>query len=155
MRHTIKWILPIVALVSGTGISAGVFADSPHSGHGSMSPGMYMHGKSWMGDLTDEQQSKIDQLRLKYKQQKYLLKAKIQQAKTELALLITTDSPNQGAIDKKIDQIVDLKREKMKLKAGHKIEVRKLLTDAQRVHFDMHVLKRATGGKCHGRGRGH
>ena len=70
-----------------------------------------------------------------------------EQAKVELALLITSDSPSKKEINSKIDQVLKLKGEKMHLAADHKVEVRKLLTTEQRVSFDTHVLKKAYRGK--------
>jgi len=62
--------------------------------------------------------------------------------------------PDQKAINKQIDKIVKLKAEKMRLKAAHKVEVRKVLNDDQRVQFDMKILKSAYHGK-QGHHRGH
>ena len=125
-------------------------------GGGKRYKGMYgaMHGSghSWKASLTDEQRKKVDKLRLAYKRDKYLLKAKLKQAKVEFALLITKDSPSKSDINSKIDQITKLKKEKLHLKANHKISIRKLLTEDQRVQFDLAVLKRMAKGK-HGRGR--
>ena len=122
---------------------------------GGMREGMYgaRHGfgHSWKASLTDEQRKKVDKLRLTYKRTKYLLKAKLKQAKIEFALLITKDSPKKSNINSKIDQILKLKKEKLHLKASHKISIRKLLTEEQRVQFDLAVLKRMAKGK-HGRG---
>jgi len=122
---------------------------------GGMREGMYGarqgFGHSWKASLTGEQRKKVDKLRLTYKRTKYLLKAKLKQAKIEFALLVTTDSPKKSAINSKIDQIVKLKKEKLHLKANHKISIRKLLTEEQRVQFDLAVLKRMAKGK-HGRG---
>ena len=104
-------------------------------------------GHSWKASLTDEQSKKVDKLRLAYKRDKYLLKAKLKQAKVEFALLITKDSPSKSDINSKIDQIAKLKKDKLHLKANHKISIRKLLTEDQRVQFDLAVLKRMAKGK--------
>ena len=103
------------------------------------------HGmKCWRASLTEEQSTKYAQLKLAFKQKVLPLKAKIKQAKIDLALLVGTDNPNQNAIDKKIDEIAKMKAEKMRLKTAHRIEVRKLLTPEQRVSFDMKLLKKAS-----------
>ena len=73
----------------------------------------------------DDDRFVSEELRLAYKRDKYLLKAKLKQAKVEFALLITTDSPNKSSISSKIDQIVKLKKEKLHLKENHKINIRK------------------------------
>ena len=108
---------------------------------------MTHYGGSWKASLTDEQIKQIAKLKLDYKKKKYPLKTKMKQAKIELALLMTSDKPSQKAISKKIDQLVKLKSQKLHLKANHKIAVRKLLNEDQRVKFDMKILKRAYHGK--------
>ena len=108
-------------------------------------------GGGWWASMTTEQQDQVAKLKLEYKKQKLPLKTEIKQAKLELAMLITSDNPSQKAIDKKIDQIVQLKSKKMHLKAKHKIAVRKVLNESQRLRFDMKILKKAYHGKGHGR----
>lgn len=158
MRTLTTLTLGILITAGGIGIPLIATAEpSPRGGQGMMHDGGGMHGArhgfghSWKASLSDEQRKKADKLRLAYKRDKYLLKAKLKQAKVEFALLITTDSPNKSSISSKIDQIVKLKKEKLHLKANHKINIRKLLTDEQRVKFDLAVLKRMAKGK-HGRG---
>ena len=153
MKYLIAAVLSTALIGSGMGLAGSALADEQGmhdmgAMHGK-GYGMYYHGggDSWKASLTDEQSKQIDKLRLDYKQKAYLLKAKIKQAKIELAMLITADSPKQKDIDKKIDEILKLKGEKMHIKAAHKISVRKLLTEEQRVQFDLHVLKKAAGGK--------
>ena len=153
MKYLIAAVLSTALMGGGLGLTGTALADT-HGMHGmgemhGKGYGMYHHGgrDSWKASLTDEQSKQIDKLRLAYKQKSYLLKAKIKQAKIELAMLITSNDPKQKDIDKKIDEILKLKGEKMRLKASHKISVRKLLTEEQRVQFDLHVLKKAAGGK--------
>ena len=161
--------LTLGILLTTVGISIPLLAtadpSSHHMGYGGMHEGRMMHdgsmggygpghgsGHSWKTSLTDEQRKKVDKLRLAYKQEKYLLKAKLKQAKVEFALLITEDKPSKSSIDKKIDQIIKLKKEKLRLKADHKINVRKQLSEDQRVQFDLAVLKKMSKGK-HRKGR--
>ena len=162
--------LTLGLLITAGGISIPLLATaapSPGWERGEMHEGRMMHegrrmggghgaghgfGHSWKASLSDEQRKTVDKLRLAYKRDKYLLKAKLKQAKVELALLITKDSPEKSAINSKIDQIVKLKKEKLHLKANHKINVRRVLTEDQRVQFDLAVLKRMAKGK-HGKGR--
>ena len=152
--------LTLTLLITAGGISLPLLATaepSPRWEHGRMHGGGMMHeggygtkhsfGHNWKASLTDEQSKKIDKLRLSYKRNTYLLKAKLKQAKVELALLITEDEPNKSGISSKIDQITKLKKEKLHLKTNHKIDVRKLLTEDQRVQFDLAVLKKAAKGK--------
>ena len=167
MKTLTTFILGILITAGGISIPLIVAAEpSPGWEHGRMHEGRMMHdagkmdgygakhgfGHSWKASLTDEQRKKVDKLRLSYKRDKYLLKAKYKQAKIEFALLITKDLPSKSAINKKIDQITKLKKEKFQLKANHKIDVRKVLSDDQRVKFDLAVLKRMAKGN-HGKGR--
>lgn len=164
-------VLALGFLMTAGGISLPLLATadpSPRWEHGRMHEGSMMPGASkkhecghgdrhgcdhsWKASLSDEQSKKIDKLRLAYKRNKYLLKAKLKQAKVEFALLITEDEPSKSGINSKIDQIAKLKKEKLHLKANHKINVRKLLTEEQRVQFDLAVLKKAVKGK-HRKGR--
>jgi Spy/CpxP family protein refolding chaperone len=167
MRTLTTLTLGILITAGGIGLPLVATAE-PSTGweHGRMHEGRMMHdggkmggygarhgfGHSWKASLTDEQSKKVDKLRLSYKRDKYLLKAKLKQAKIEFALLITKDSPSKSSINSKIDQITKLKKEKLHLKANHKINMRKVLTEDQRVKFDLAVLKRMAKGK-HGKYR--
>ena len=148
MKALMSTTLAVILLSGGIALATPAMADHGHGmGHGrGMGHGM-CHGKAWMADLSKEQQTQLDKKHVDYKKQKLLLKTKIKQAKVELALLVTSDSPNKKEINSKIDQVLKLKGEKMRLAAEHKVEVRKLLTTEQRVSFDTHVLKKAYRGK--------
>ena len=146
MKYLIITLISTALVAGGTGLTTTVMASEyGKRGHQCKHHG----GASWKNNLTDEQTKKLDKLHADYKKQKFPIKAKLKVAKVDLAVLVTADSPNQDAIDKKIEQILKLKREKMRIKTAHKIEVRKMLTDEQRVQFDMHVLKKAFKGKKH------
>ena len=163
MSKPATFIMGIILLSSGLGLATNVLADPEgHMGYGhhQMKNGDYMDydrhhsdymphhgcskkGSEWKKDLSDTQRKEVDKLQLAYKKKKFLLKSKLKQAKVEFALLITEDSPDQSAINKKIDQIAKLKAEKLHLKANHKIQVRKVLTPEQRIKFDLAVLNKA------------
>ncbi len=150
MRYLTTIALGLLLLAGGTGMMGEASANPSREGYGGgMRHSMHGHDKPWMEGLTDEQRNQLDVLHLEYKKKKYLLEAQMKQAKIELALLITADSPNKNGISKKIDEIVKLKGEKLRLKADHKIDVRKVLNPDQRVIFDLHVLKKAHYGKHH------
>ena len=128
-------------------------AHQEKTGHGH---GHGMHNAScWMSTLTNEQKSKAAKMRLEFKKVKSLLKAQITVKKVELATLVAQDNPDQSAINKKIDEVLELKREKMQKKYAFKVAMRSMLTPEQRVSFDMHLLKKALHGKGHGYKKGH
>jgi Spy/CpxP family protein refolding chaperone len=167
MKTLTTLTLSLLLSAGALGLATSAVADpQPRWEHGAMHEGMMsggmhegmrgpMHwgghgdgcgsGAYWMSELSDQQRKDMDKLRLEYKKQKALLKGQILQAKTELAVLITNDTPNKSDIGKKIDQIATLKKNKLQLKTDHYLQVRKLLTAEQRVKFDMHVLRKFTG----------
>ena len=151
MKTLSTLILTIVLSTTGIGFAPIAYAQQ-HGGMGGMNK-MNKGGGGWKASLSTEQQSQLAKLKLEFKKKTYPMKTQIKQAKVDLALLITTDKPNQKSIDQKIDKIVDLKSQKMRLKAKHKIAVRKLLNEEQRVKFDMKVLKKAFHGKRKGHHR--
>ncbi|MDX1411019.1 MAG: periplasmic heavy metal sensor [Nitrospirales bacterium] len=141
------------------------FAQMGHMGEGGQGMkshhGERGHGKSiyeascWTETLTDEQKAKRAQMRLEFKKVKLLIKAQIKVKKVELATLVTQDNPDRSAIEQKIEEVLELKREKMRAKYAYKVALRNMLTPEQRVLFDMKLLKKAYKGKGHGYKKGH
>ncbi|MGK7344259.1 MAG: Spy/CpxP family protein refolding chaperone [Candidatus Nitrospinota bacterium M3_3B_026] len=113
----------------------------------------HVFGSHWRSTLSDEQELAIDRMHRDLKKQMGVLKARIRLEKAELAALLTEDNPDKKAITEKIDRIADLKKEKMRKKYDHKIDMRAALTPEQRVSFDMDILRKAGRGK--GRGGRH
>ena len=150
MKNLTTTVLVVALAGIGMGVMTPVLADQ-HGRHSKgMGMGMMHRADSWKASLTEEQQNQVAKLKLDYKKKVYPIKAKIKQARIELALLMTTNKPSQKSINNKIDQIVKVKAEKMRLKAKHKIEVRKVLNKEQRVKFDLKILKKAYRGKKRG-----
>ncbi|MCW8962912.1 MAG: periplasmic heavy metal sensor [Gammaproteobacteria bacterium] len=147
MKHLLNSLLIIVLTTGGMAIM------SPAMAEGKGMQGMKHHGKhheqSWKATLTDAQRKEINKLKLAHKRKVYPLKAQIKQAKVELALLVTSDNPQKNEISQAINRIVRLKAEKIHLKTVHRINVRSVLNEDQRVLFDLKVLKKAYKGKKH------
>lgn len=148
MKYSLPAILSVTLLTGGLLMASPAMADQHgmHMMHGK-GQGMQHAQHDWKATLTEDQEKQLGKLKLEFKKKVLPLKAKIKQAKIELALLVTSDKPNQDSINKKIDELLKLKGEKMRLKSSHKMAVRKILTDEQRVKFDLHVLKKAYHGK--------
>ncbi len=120
-------------------------------GHpGKHGPG-HLFGPHWKKTLTDEQKMQADRMHLALKKEIRVLEARLNVEKTELSNLVVQDSPDTKAIHRKIDGVIELKREIMQKKYNHIIEMRGMLTKEQRVSFDMGVLKKDKHGKGHGR----
>jgi len=87
-------------------------------------------------DLTPEQEKKIEDLKLKLRKELLPLDLKLDEAKAHLRLLEAADAVESMEVDAVIDQITTLQNQKMKLKARHKQDVRKLLNENQRIYYD-------------------
>jgi Spy/CpxP family protein refolding chaperone len=106
-----------------------------------------------MLNLSDEQKSKIEDLRLNFQKEKLPLQSKIHELRTNLKLELTKDSYNEKKVDQLLDQVESLKTEMHKKRINHMRNVRNLLTDEQKKKFDMHVLsdrKFGDGPPTHG-----
>jgi len=115
-------------------------------GSGMHSAGSHIFSTPWKDSLTKEQALQIDKMHLKLHKKTTVIKAKIEVAKLEMAILLLEDSPSQNKIDKKVKQISEFKQQKMHLHNSHVIEMRKSLTKEQRVTFDSKVLSMAKKG---------
>ena len=162
MNKPEKMLLVISILLLA--FNAPAFAQMGHmkeGGHAMKPHHMEMgHGKGiydascWTETLTEEQKAKRAQMRLEYKKEKLLIKAKIKVKKVELATLVTQDNPDQSSMERQIEEILELKREKMRATYAYKVALRNMLTPEQRVLFDMKLLKKAYKGKGHGHKKG-
>ena len=108
-------------------------------------------------NLTEEQQNKIDQLRLDLDKAIMPLQADLGVKKAELDKLLVADKPDRKAIHKKIDEIMALKTQIKKEKVDNQLQVSALLTPDQRVAFNKchskHGMKfEKMGGPCMGKG---
>ena len=101
-------------------------------------------------NLTEEQKGKMKALRLDMQKSKLPIENELREKKARMRTLSTADNPDMKAINKLIEEMGDLKVKLGKLKASHHQEVRKQLTEEQRVFFDSHSQQR-----MHKRMRGH
>lgn len=114
---------------------------------GSKHGGPRLYGEDWRESLTDEQKAQLDRLHLTYARTKAPSKARMKALKVELSTLATAAEPSQKAIDAKIDELLQVKREAMRAKYAYIAGQRKVLTPEQQVSFDMHVIHKAMHGK--------
>ena len=126
------------------------------------------YGRAWkdndrgfcmnLPDMSDDQKEKIADLRTAFMKKSMEVRNKIDVASAELKMISTGDEVDQDAVNKKIDEITDLKASLMKEHAAHRQEVRSLLTDEQKVIFDQHGPGHGMGmgyGPKHRMGKGH
>ena len=127
-----------------------------HGGHGGgKHQGPHLYGPDWKDTLTDAQKTQLDKLHRDYARTKAPLKAGIKARKVELAVLATASEPNPQSIEAKIDELLALKRDAMRAKYAYVAAQRQVLSDEQRVSFDMHKIHKAMHGKKGGGRGGH
>ncbi len=89
-------------------------------------------------DITDTQKEQLKTIRTKMMKESLPLKNQLMEQKTHLNTISTIENPDIKAINKQIDLIGKTKTEMMKKRASFRQDVRKVLTDDQRVFFDTH-----------------
>ena len=87
-------------------------------------------------NLSDEQKSKAEELRLNMQKSALPIRNQIGENKAKLRTLSTSENPDMKAINKLIDQNAELRAKLEKLRAANHQEFRKMLTEEQRVKFD-------------------
>ncbi len=142
-------LLPALVLAAAIPVAAAAQPEQHGMAARGGDHGMQRMAGMWQKTLSAGQQRRIEKMRLQTAREKSILKAKIRLAKTELALLVTDNSPDQNAINKKLNELMKLMRKKMELHYIHIIKVREILNKEQRVSFDLGVLHKA--GRGHGK----
>ena len=87
-------------------------------------------------DLTDGQRERIRQLHLEQREAMLPLQNQIGEKRAHLRTLTTGEEPDRAAANRIIEEMGALRTEMMKLRLEHRMEVRGLLTDEQRIIFD-------------------
>ncbi len=118
--------------------------------------------------LTEEQQKKMQEMRVAHQKEMIPLRAQVKVKRIELQELFRGDA-NQGAINSKIDEISKLTADLQKKNAAHRLAMRNLLTPDQKKIWDSRphrmgmmgdgqrgmMKHRGMGGDCpQGRGDG-
>ncbi|KAB2871552.1 MAG: Spy/CpxP family protein refolding chaperone [Bacteroidales bacterium] len=110
-------------------------------------------------NLTDEQQQKINDLRVKHINDVTPLKNELGEKRARMRTLQSAEKPDLNAINKLIDEMAAVRAQIQKKAAAHKVEVASLLTDEQKVYFNAHQGRKfdkgmKRGGGRHGMGNG-
>ncbi len=93
-------------------------------------------------DLTDTQKEKIKAERTKNMKGMLPLKNTLNEKQAHLKTISTAEKVDMNQVNKTIDEIGTIKTTMMKKRAAHKQIIRNILTEDQRVMFDMHSSKR-------------
>ncbi len=109
------------------------------------------HGRMMKGlDLTDEQHTQIQELKLAHQKEMITLKDEMRSLRNQMKLLITEDNPSASEIETLAGKIGTATRNIALATANHKMEARRLLTDEQKVKFDSMTLRRGERMKRRG-----
>ncbi len=105
-------------------------------------------------NLTDEQQKKVTTMRLEHQKKMLPMRNELNEKKARMRTLSTAESADMKAINSLIDEMGVIKTKMAKERAANRQEMRKLLTDEQRVMFDSHAGKKGMNGRGKGAGYG-
>jgi Spy/CpxP family protein refolding chaperone len=96
-----------------------------------------------IADPGASQKEAIDRMHHKLHDDQAAYKAKEAQALKELNEMTIREDVRIEEVDAKIDELVDAKKQILRLRYGHLIEMRAILTDEQKVDYDKGILKRS------------
>jgi len=128
-----------------------------HAGHHAKGHGgHHLFGDHWKKTLSAEQKVQLDWLHLEFAKKKHTLRSGIQALKVQLAAMAIADQPQAEAVEAQINELLMAKKQLMQAKYHYIAAQRKVLTQEQRVSFDMDVIHKADAGKAKGHhGGGH
>jgi Spy/CpxP family protein refolding chaperone len=114
-----------------------VFEDEHFKAPHMMKPPKHQKGLPPIPDLTEEQKEQIKELEINNMKEVLSLKNQMGERESQLRTLSTADNVDINSIYELIEEIGELKTQMMKQEAALHQEIRKILTDDQRVFFDM------------------
>lgn len=110
-------------------------------GKGNKEKGFSSETCAGIPDLTEAQKAQMNTLKLAHMKEMQQLKNKMGELKAKQQTLTTADAPDMIAINGNIDEITKTQNAMMKKQVAHHLEVRKLLTDEQKIWFDSKPMK--------------
>ena len=93
-------------------------------------------------NLTDEQQSALKKLQVTHQKEMLPLRNELGEKKAKMRTLQTAENADLKAINALIDEISLIKTKMAKAKAAKHQAIRKLLTEEQRLQFDLHYSQK-------------
>jgi Spy/CpxP family protein refolding chaperone len=95
-----------------------------------------------ISNLTDEQQSALKKLQIAHQKEMLPLRNELGEKKAKMKTLQTADNSDLKAINALIDEMSSIKTTMAKAKAAKHQAIRNLLTDEQRLQFDIHYSQK-------------
>jgi Spy/CpxP family protein refolding chaperone len=116
---------------------------------------LQVHHKLHMNalNLNDDQKENIKDLRLEFSKKTLNERNELRELSARYRTLTSGENLNLDAIDKNIEKRQALKTELMKQKARLNLEIRKLLTEEQRIKLDSRPHKGQGPKQMHSKGR--
>ena len=147
-----------ISILSLLGILLLSLALLAQSGRGNRG-GQWEDRGSWLDralDLTEEQQAKMEDLRLQHQKEMIPLRSQVESLRSELNLAITADKFDKGKVEKIVNDMQKVRTQLQMSRVLHQQAVRELLTSEQRKKYNLHILspKSHRGGRGFGHGQG-
>jgi Spy/CpxP family protein refolding chaperone len=102
--------------------------------------------------MTDEQKTKIKDLRIAAYKEVNPLENQLGELKAKQHTLTTADKPDMSAINANIDEMAKVQAKIMKIKVANHQQIRALLTDEQKMWFDNRQMRKGEGNIWRNRG---
>ena len=118
-------------------------------GQGQGMAGQYL----WIPDLTDEQKEQIKELRVAHLQDVQPLHNELNINRAKLDALMTETSPDLNEINALIEANGQIRTDLQKKAAAHRLEIKDLLTDEQKLFLDTHRGRGRMNPQAHRRSR--
>jgi Spy/CpxP family protein refolding chaperone len=93
---------------------------------------------SFISDLSADQEAAIDKIHTEKRGMMQQLSADLRIKEAELAKLRIDENASESALNSKVDEISNIKAQMQKLHIKAEQDIRKLLTEKQRLEFDQH-----------------
>lgn len=106
-----------------------------------------------MPNLTDAQKTSIQKLQITQQKEMLQHRNELRELQAKLNTQRSADNENMTEINKMVDEISAVKNTQMKQREAHKQEIRKLLTDDQKVMFDTRQSRQNRKGNRGGKGK--
>ncbi|MBT3207053.1 MAG: hypothetical protein HN704_01210 [Bacteroidetes bacterium] len=113
-------------------------------------------------DISEKQEAQIEELKTPHMKKMLSIRNKMKENQVKLEILETADVADMNELYKCIEEIGKVNVELMKLMANQKQDIRKILTEDQRIIFDLHEDHQKQGkqkrqsreGKSKGKSKG-
>lgn len=149
ITHRLLPFAMAAALLTPLVVSAGPEAPSAHHEAPSAAAGSHddaAHKSThnftdhWVKTLSGDQKKHADMMHLELDRELVVLKAQEELAQKQINILVTRDNAAINAVNAKIDELMGIKKQILRSRYAHILEMRTMLTPGQRISYDMETL---------------